>query len=198
MQANAVTDDAPGIGSHGRPARTARASGNRATIDDITHANIESILCLEDATHRSKPALYRAVERVARFCGTVAFLWINLGVFAAWIFVNQAVVKFDPYPFTFLLFLISIEAIVLSILILISQNMSAEASERRHHLDLQINLLNEREMTAMLRLAIHMADKLGIDAEAQAEAVHLSKKTKPEKVLNQIVDAENHHGPATP
>src|ERR1700712_1054421 len=128
MQADAVTDHVTdhvtgdASRTRSRYARPARAAGNRATIDDITHANIESILCLEDDTHRSKPTLYRAVERVARFCGTVAFLWVNLGVFATWIFVNQVLVKFDPYPFTFLLFLVSIEAIVLSILILISQN----------------------------------------------------------------------------
>lgn len=123
----------------------------------------------------------------------MSFLGISLAVFAAWIALNEFVVKFDPYPFTFLLFVVSIEAIMLSILILISQNMSAEASERRHHLDLQINLLNEREMTAMFRLALHMADKMGIDAEAQAEAVALSKKTRPERVLHQIVSAENQH-----
>ncbi|RZL92496.1 MAG: DUF1003 domain-containing protein [Variovorax sp.] len=168
-------------------------TGRHGTIDHITHDNIESILCLEDTEHRRKPMLYRVVERAARFCGTLTFLWINIAFFASWIALNQFLVKFDPYPFTFLLFVVSIEAIMLSILILISQNMSAEASERRHHLDLQINLLNEREMTAMLRLALHMADKLGIDADAQAEAVALSKKTRPEHVLHQIVRAEDQH-----
>ena len=172
---------------------TAVGAGRHGTIDHITHDNIESILCLEDTERQSKPVIYRVVERVARFCGTLTFLGINIAVFATWIALNQFVVKFDPYPFTFLLFVVSIEAIMLSILILISQNMSAKASERRHHLDLQINLLNEREMTAMLRLALHMADKLGIDAEAQAEAVALSKKTRPERVLHQIVQAEDQH-----
>lgn len=163
------------------------------TIDHITHANIESILSLEEAEHRSKPVLYRMVQRIARFCGTLTFLWINLAVFAVWIGVNQWVAKFDPYPFTFLLFVVSIEAIVLAILILISQNMSAEESERRHHLDLQINLLTEREMTAMLRLAQQMADRLGVDADAQADVIALSKRTHPAHVLHQIVHAENHH-----
>ena len=172
---------------------SAVGAGRHGTIDHITHDNIESILCLEDTEHRRKPVLYRVVERAARFCGTLTFLWINIAFFASWIALNQFLVKFDPYPFTFLLFVVSIEAIMLSILILISQNMSAEASERRHHLDLQINLLNEREMTAMLRLALHMADKLGIDADAQAEAVALSKKTRPEHVLHQIVRAEDQH-----
>lgn len=168
-------------------------ANKRKTIDRITHDNIESILCLEDDARRSKPPLYRLVARIARFCGTLTFLWMNLVVFTAWVVVNQFLLPFDPYPYTFLLFVVSIEAIVLSTLILISQNMSAEANERRHHLDLQINLLNEREMTAMLRLATRMAEKLDVDPEELAEANHLSRKTRPEKVLHQIVDAENAH-----
>lgn len=71
--------------------------------------------------------------------------------------------RFGPYPYTFLLFVAWLEAIILSVMILISQNMSAEASERRRDLGLQINLLNEREMTAMLRLAMQIADRVGVD-----------------------------------
>lgn len=168
------------------------------TIEEITHSNIESILRVEERRRRRKPLAYRLVERIARFCGTMSFLWINVAWFVVWIGINQ-VWPFDPYPFTLLLLFVSLEAIVLSILILISQNMSAEESERRHHLDLQINLLNEREMTAMLRLAIVMADKLGIDDEAKKEVTALARETNPATVLHQIVEAEHEHargGPA--
>ena len=120
----------------------------------------------------------------------MAFLWINVAWFAGWMAFNE-LLPFDPYPFTLLLLFVSLEAIILSILILISQNMSAADSERRHHLDLQINLLNEREMTAMLRLAIVMADRLGIDAEAKKEVVALARETNPAAVLHQIVEAEH-------
>jgi len=173
----------------------AQRSVHSPTIENITHHNIESILRLEDAEHQQKPLLYRAVQRVARFCGTLTFLWINLAVFAAWIAANELIAEFDPYPFTFLLFVVSLEAIILSTLILISQNMSAEASERRHHLDLQINLLTEREMTATLRLVTRIAEKLELDDDYLDEAVKLSRKTRPEKVLHQIVQAEHAHQP---
>ncbi|MDM0014958.1 DUF1003 domain-containing protein [Variovorax sp. J22P168] len=173
-------------GAPGRPGRT-------PTIEALTERNIESILCLEDKERAAKPALYKMVSTVAAFCGTVTFLWANLAVFAVWIAVNESLVKFDPYPFTFLLFLVSLEAIFLSILILISQNMAAEESERRHHLDLQINLLNEREMTAMLRLMTHVATRLGVEAEAQREVRSLTEDTDPGSVLHQIVRAESAH-----
>ena len=163
------------------------------TIEALTHANIESILSLEDEARASKPVLYRIVARAAAFCGTVAFMWLNVAVFAAWIAFNESGWKFDPYPFTFLLFVVSLEAIFLSVLILISQNMSAEENERRHHLDLQINLLNEREMTAMLRLATVMAQQMRIDEKALREVRSLTEETDPTAVLKQIVVAEVAH-----
>jgi len=164
------------------------------TIEALTQHNIEAILGLEDAQHKAKPALYRAVSRIAAFCGTLSFLLANAVVFAAWILVNELVWKLDPYPFTFLLFLVSLEAIFLSILILISQNMSLQQDERRHHLDLQINLLTEREMTAMLRLVTRMASQMGIEDEGQREVRALSQPTDPVSVLHQIVAAETARG----
>jgi len=163
------------------------------SLQALTYRNIESILELEEQNRRAKPPLYRLVARISRFCGTVAFLWWNLAFFAAWILLNELVWRIDPYPFTFLLFLVSIEAIVLAILILISQNMSAEESEHRHHLDLQVNLLNEREMTALLRLATRMAEKLDIPPEQHDEVRALTQRVDPGKVLHQIVQAEASH-----
>jgi uncharacterized membrane protein len=162
-------------------------------VSELTHQNIESILCLEDKEKRSKPWLYKAVAKAAAFCGTVAFLWANVAVFAAWIAVNEVFIRVDPYPFTFLLFLVSLEAIFLSVLILISQNMASEVSERRHHLDLQINLLNEREMTALLKLSLRMAEKLKMDDDDLTEIRALTEDTDPGAVLHQIVDAELAH-----
>jgi uncharacterized membrane protein len=177
-----------GNGKAHRPARAKHPS-----LQALTHRNIESILELEEENRRAKPMLYRLVSRISRYCGTVAFLWWNLAFFSVWILLNQFVWHIDPYPFTFLLFLVSIEAIVLAIMILISQNMSAEESERRHHLDLQINLLNEREMTALLRLATRMAEKMEVPQESHSEVKALTERTDPGKVLHQIVEAEASH-----
>jgi len=170
-----------------------RPASRHPNVESITHANIESILCIEEQRRQRKPAYYRVVERTARFCGTIGFLWLNVLLFALWIGFNVLVTPFDPYPFTFLITVVSLEAIVLSILILISQNLSAVENERRHHLDLQINLLNERETTALLRLVTLMADRMGIPLEDQAEVDTLACDTDPAAVLQQIVRAEHAH-----
>ncbi len=165
--------------------------GRDRTIHQITHSNIQSILQVEDTRRRRKPFAHRLVERIARFCGTMTFLWINVGWFLAWVAANVLLEPFDPYPFTLLLLLVSLEAILLAVLILISQNLSAAENERRHHLDLQINLLNEREMTALLRLAVAVAGRLGIDDEQLREVASLAEETDPTAVLRQIAEAED-------
>ncbi|MDM0032275.1 DUF1003 domain-containing protein [Variovorax sp. J22P271] len=193
MHVPKATDADVRAGAEGPSQPTSGASRPAPSLETLTERNIESILCLEDKERAAKPRLYKMVSAVAAFCGTVAFLWANLAVFAIWIALNESIVKFDPYPFTFLLFIVSLEAIFLSVLILISQNMAAEENERRHHLDLQINLLNEREMTALLRLVTRMATKLGVEGEDQREVRTLTEDTNPSEVLHQIVRAESAH-----
>ena len=75
------------------------------------------------------------------------------------VLVNLA---FDPFPYTFLTLVVSLEAIFLSIFILISQNQETQLTERRKHLDLQINLLAEQENTKMLQLLIAISEKVGV------------------------------------
>ncbi|MCZ2498279.1 DUF1003 domain-containing protein [Xylophilus sp. Kf1] len=178
------------------PDLTTSVRNSHPNVGSITRENIASILDIEQQRRESKPGWYRVVERTARFCGTIGFLWMNLAWFAAWIGFNLLGRPFDPYPFTFLILVVSLEAIVLSILILISQNLSAVENERRHHLDLQINLLNEREMTALLRLVTLMADRMGISHADQAEVDALACDTDPAEVLREIVEAEHAHANA--
>ena len=163
------------------------------TIEQVTDRNIESILCSEDARWHRTPAVYRAIVRISAACGTVGFLIANAVFFAAWVAINEWVVAFDPYPYTFLLFGVSIEAIFLAILILISQNIAAAESERRHHLDLQINLLAERETTAVMRLLVKMAERLDVPQEDQAEVRQFAHDTDPAGVMEQIARAETRY-----
>ena len=78
------------------------------------------------------------------------FLWLHLAFFAAWVILNSRYglpKPFDPYPYEFMTFIVSLDAIVLAILVLIAQNELQEDSDRRAELDLQINLLSENEIT---------------------------------------------------
>jgi uncharacterized membrane protein len=178
--------------TNGRSDHPLRGKVNKV-ISEFTEKNIEAILCHEDERRRHKSAFYRAVQKIADFCGSPTFLWLHVVWFAVWIGDNLMFKSFDPYPFQFLMLVVSLEAIFLSTLILISQNFSAVESERRHHLDLQMNLLTERETTAILRLLSQMADKMEIADEHRAEVLGFATNTDPSAVLQQIIRAEHQH-----
>ena len=86
-----------------------------------------------------------------------------------WITLNVGLVAsvpiFDPYPFSFLTLVVSLEAIFLSIFVLMSQNRAARLADRRAHLDLQVDLLAERELTVMLHMlrALCAKEKVVLD-----------------------------------
>jgi len=74
---------------------------------------------------------------------------------------------FDEFPFGLLTLVVSLEAIFLSLFLLISQNRMTRQADKRAHLDLQINLLAEAETTKILRMLERIADKVGVEMEAE-------------------------------
>ena len=82
--------------------------------------------------------------------------------------------------------MVSLEAIFLSTFILISSNHQTRLSERRNHLDLQINLLTEQENTKMLQLLTRIADKVGVSLDDDPDIQVLEKATRPEQLIDQI------------
>ncbi|HMA34550.1 MAG TPA: DUF1003 domain-containing protein [Chloroflexia bacterium] len=95
----------------------------------------------------------RLTDQVADFSGTLAFLGINMAVFAGWILLNQpgSALLFDPPPFSFLSIVVSLEAILLSIFVLISQNRQARKDRIKADLDYQVNLKAELEIGLILK-----------------------------------------------
>ena len=120
------------------------------------------------------------------------FVWVHVIGFAGWIAINlvPGVKHIDPFPFTFLTFIVSLEAIFLSTFILISQNQDTRISERRNHLDLQINLLSEQENTKMLMMLQAIAEKVGAEFEADEDMTVLAQETELDKVVAQIEQHE--------
>jgi uncharacterized membrane protein len=125
---------------------------------------------------------------IARFCGQMNFVWVHVVLFAAWIGYNSLpwFKPFDPYPFTFLTLVVSLEAIFLATFVLISQNYEMRVSERRNQLDLQINLLAEQENTKMLQILERIARKVGAHVGDDPQVRALEQATRPESLAKQI------------
>ena len=161
---------------------------NGRTVEELTEKNIEKVAKLEQAARAQRTSVDRLAERIANFCGSMSFVWVHVIWFGGWILLNviPGVRHVDPFPFTFLTLIVSLEAIFLSTFILISQNLETRMSERRSHLDLQLNMLSEQENTKMITILRAIAEKVGADLSHDPHLEALSEETLPEKLAEQI------------
>lgn len=129
----------------------------------------------------------------ARF-GSVTFLVLNLIWFIFWIVVNTGfipiMVPFDPFPFGLLTMIVSLEAIFLSVVVLISQNRASKAEELRGEVDLQINTIAEEEITKIIKLQVLLLKKNGVDVskdpELQQMLEHIDEEQIEESLKKQL------------
>jgi uncharacterized membrane protein len=162
------------------------------SVDELTGRNLRMILEQERVARSAHSLGERLAGHIAAFCGSMPFIWIHVAFFAAWIVFHTspwAGLMRDPFPFFFLSFLVSLEAIFLSAFILISQNQEKRLTEQRSHLDLQINLLTEQENTHMLKMLRSIAVKVGADFDDHPDMAAMEQTTQPERLLQQIDEA---------
>ena len=178
------------------PRRRSRAETDPAyrrteTGEDVTRQNVQAMRQLEEVAMAKRTGADRVASAIARFCGHMTFVWLHVAFFAGWIAYNSLpwFNAFDPYPFTFLTLVVSLEAIFLSTFILISQNYDMRISERRNQLDLQINLLAEQENTKMLQILERIARKVDANVVDDPQVRALEEATRPESLVEQIEDA---------
>jgi uncharacterized membrane protein len=163
-----------------------------SSVEELTEQNVKSIANLERAEKRNLTATDRIAEYITRFCGSMWFVWLHVAWFASWIVWNTVlpIPRLDPFPFSFLTLVVSLEAIFLSTFIMIAENRQERLDERRSHLDLQINLLAEQENTKMLKLLEKIARKVGIDLGRDPDIALLEQATRPEALARQIDESE--------
>ena len=158
----------------------------------LIQRNVNAILKLEEAAKGERTRSDLVAEAIAKFCGSMTFVWVHVVWFGGWILLNllPGIRHIDPFPFTFLTLVVSLEAIFLSTFILISQNHDTKISEKRNHLDLQINLLSEQENTTMLMMLQAIAEKVGADLSQHPHLEELRQETQPEKLAKELEKCE--------
>src|SRR5580693_5625378 len=134
-----------------------QAEAASARLPSSTKENIELLSRFEDREEAEISGLQLAIERVSRFFGSPAFFAFALVFIALWIVVNLWGMNHgwrhvDSPPFFWLQGLVSSNALLLTVAVLIRQNRMSQAEEHRAHLDLQINLLTEQKVTKLLQI----------------------------------------------
>ena len=94
----------------------------------------------------------KVADWISEFSGSLEFLFIHLGLFFVWIVLNvgplsrTAFGNFDPFPFGLLTMVVSLEAIILSVFVLLSQNRQVARDRVRNDIEYQVNLKAELEI----------------------------------------------------
>ncbi len=169
--------------------RTEEDGQANPALSKIIERNIRTIIQLRLKAARERSLQDRAADAITSFSGSMVFVYLHAAWFTAWVLLNTGrfgVTPFDPCPYGLLTMVVSLEAIFLSTLVLITQNRLSEEVEKRADLDLQIGLLTEHELTRVLQMLDAIQDKLGVENHAESELADLEMETRPEDVLAEI------------
>jgi len=127
----------------------------------------------------NRTLLQKSADWIAEFSGSIPFLGLHVLWFATWISLNVDVVpiipKFDPYPFGLLTMVVSLEAIVLSVFVLLSQNRQATKDRVRSDIEYEINLKAELEIAHLHE----KVDRLQADILTRLDRIEKTMGGKP-------------------
>jgi uncharacterized membrane protein len=155
-----------------------------------TEDNIETVVRLEEEFRENRSVSDRIGDAVADFAGSMPFIILHLAWFAMWIAINSGWLgmrPFDPYPFIFLSLMVSLEAVLLATFVLMKQNHMSRRAEHRDHLNLQIDLLAEKEITRVLRSQRMLCDHFGLkEVSEDKEVERLSEDTAVEALARDL------------
>ncbi|HMC73864.1 MAG TPA: DUF1003 domain-containing protein [Terriglobales bacterium] len=166
---------------------------SRQAAANPTQYNIDAIAKLEnDALNRRTPT-ERVSDIITKVVGNVGFLLAQLILISGWSLVNlhliPVVKAFDPFPFGVLALIVSSESVFLTIFVLISQSRMARQSERRSHLDLQVGMLSEQELTTILQMLQKLCQHMGVNVDSSRQEVRsFSKTTDVHKLASELED----------
>ena len=157
-------------------------------------SHVDTIAKHEQEFRARRTTAERLGDSVASLIGNLTFVAAHTGLFFAWIIVNTigipGIPRFDPFPFQFLAVCLALEAILLASFILMRQSRMSRRSEERDQLMLQVLLLSEREITAVLGMDRQIAERMGLHKIAQDQEIsQLSQQTSIDEVAQIIQES---------
>ena len=147
-------------------------------LTDILDQDIETIVALRMNAERKVNRHQRMIEKATGQLGRPLAVYLILLLIVTWVGVNVfhtllGIPAFDLPPFPWLQDLISLSALVMTVLVLTTQNRQAKLAEQRRHMDLQINLLTERKVSKVIEMLENLRRDIPLvqiihDSEAEA------------------------------
>jgi uncharacterized membrane protein len=169
------------------------ALSQSSTTPRAAQENIERVVRLEQEALEKRTTSERVADAIAGFVGSMQFVYLHIVWFLVWVPINMRwipfVKAFDPYPFALLCMIVSLEGVVLSTFVLIKQNRMSQRTDNRGHLDLQVNLLSEKETTKIIQMMERMSKKMGIEEDVvDPEVSELGQATAVEHLARSLAE----------
>jgi len=158
-----------------------------------SESHIDAIVKQEEEALERRSSSERFADGIGLFAGSLPFVLFHLVMMLAWLLVNSGQIRglrpFDPYPFSLLGMIVAVEAVILSSFILMRQNRMMRRGELRDHLNLQVDLLAEKEITKVLQMVRAIGGHLGVqDIIRDKEIRELSQATSIESLSQTLED----------
>lgn len=149
--------------------------------------SIDAILRLEKEEQEKLALHHRIFHTIGGFVGTTHFILLQCAAVGCWVALNLSLIgPIDDYPFPLLASVLSLEAVLLTSCVLIRQNLVDQTLGRRDHLELQINLLAEREATRSLRILRKIAERMGIGDIEDRKEDDLAEETSVHQIAQDL------------
>jgi uncharacterized membrane protein len=188
-------------GQAAHPASEAARVGHERWRDARQQVASHRVEAVRTRLAASRSPLVRLADTLTRTASSAPFLLAHVAWFAAWITWNATLAQrmgrsaFDPYPFGFLTLVVSLEAIVLTIFVLMSQRRESRIAELREELTLEIDMRTEEEVTKTLQLVAGLYTRLGLPlvgntAELRAMLLPLDREEIARQLSEQVQEGE--------
>jgi uncharacterized membrane protein len=112
----------------------------------------------------NRTTVMRIADWISEFSGSLPFLFIHCFLFFVWIILNVGVLArtslggWDPFPFGLLTMVVSLEAIILSVFVLLSQNRQVARDRVRNDIEYDVNLKAELEVMELHKKIDHLQE----------------------------------------
>jgi len=146
----------------------------------------QTVKSIKAKTDEKRSFIEIVIDRTTALLGSHIFLFANVLLFITWIAINTGLIPgvkpFDKFPFSLLTTTVSLEAIILAILVLTSQNRAAKVAHLREEIQLQVNVLTEEEITRMLWMLVLLLQENGIPIPEDKRLQELLRDTDVGKI----------------
>ena len=126
----------------------AQMAARARRVDDLLRSRVARNV--NEEVEATRTGVERVADAIAAFSGSIPLLVLHAIWFVLWLGWNTLRPHgFDPYPFGLLTMIVSLEAIFLSVFVLLSQNRQAAKDRVRSDIEYDVNVKAEMEVTAL-------------------------------------------------